>query len=73
LEYFNVHPFNPFITLRKNNPGKMVTRNADGIISSVETYRYKYNAQDYAIEKTSFVKMYNGSSGSYTTQYVFKD
>jgi len=72
-EYFDVHPFNPFIKLRKNNPGKMIIQNANGITSSTETYQYKYNPRGYATEKTSFTTMYNGNTGSYTTTYIFKD
>ncbi|WP_276366715.1 RHS repeat domain-containing protein [Chryseolinea sp. H1M3-3] len=71
-EYFDVHPFNPFVKFRKNNPGKMVVQNAHGTTSVVETYEYKYNEQGFATEKTSYVIMHNGNSGSYTTKYSFK-
>jgi hypothetical protein len=72
-EYFDVHPFNPLINLRKNNPGKMVMQNANGITSMTEIYQYKYNAQSHTTQKTSFVTMYNGNTGSYTTKYSFKN
>ncbi len=71
-EYFDIHPFNPFVKFRKNNPGKMVIQNAHGTISVVETYEYKYNEQGFATEKTSYITMHNGNSGSYTTKYSFK-
>jgi YD repeat-containing protein len=72
-EYFDMHPFNPFIKLRKNNPGKMIVQNANGIISSTEIYQYKYNTEGYATEKTSFTTMHNGNTGSYVTTYTFKN
>lgn len=71
-EYFNVHPFNPTLLLRKNNPGKMIVSNAKGIVSSTDVYSYTYNKEGYAIAKTTTQTMYNGETGSYTTQYYFK-
>lgn len=72
-EYFDIHPFNPLVKIRKNNPGKMVVQNANGVTSMVETYKYEYNIQGYATQKSSFVTMYNGNTGSYTTKYSFKN
>lgn len=72
-EYFDTHPFNPLLTIRKNNPGKLVTQNALGFTTSMETYTYRYNDQHYAIEKTTAVTYYNGNTGSYTTQYTFRN
>jgi YD repeat-containing protein len=71
-EYFDINPFNPAVKFRKKNPGKMVIQNAQGNISSVETYEYLYNTQGYATQKTSYVTMHNGNSGSYITHYSFK-
>jgi YD repeat-containing protein len=70
--YFAINPFNPFVKVRNNNPGKMVIRNAAGATKIVETYEYKYNAEGYTTEKTSYVTMDNGNSGSFTTTYTFK-
>ena len=72
-EYFDMHPFNPFIRLKKNNPAKLIVQNAAGITSITETYQYKYNSDGYAIEKKTFTTMYNGNTGSYTTTYTFKE
>jgi YD repeat-containing protein len=72
-EYFDIHPFNPLVKIRKNNPGKMVVQNANGVTSIVETYQYEYNVQGFATQKTSFVTMYNGNTGSHTTKYTFKN
>jgi len=71
-EYFDMHPFNPFVKLRKNNPGKMVIENANGITTIVENYQYNYNLEGYAIKKTTFSTMHNGNTGSYVTTYTFK-
>ena len=71
-KYFIVTPFNPTLTLCKNNPGKMVVENATGSINSVETYTYQYNDHGYVTEKTSHLTLHNGSSGSYLTRYSFK-
>jgi YD repeat-containing protein len=70
--YFAISPFNPFVKVKNNNPGEMVTRNAAGTNMIVETYEYKYNDAGYTTEKTSYVTMYNGNSGSFTTSYTFK-
>lgn len=70
--YFAINPFNPFVKVKNNNPGKMVMRNPTGTNTIVETYEYKYNDAGYTAEKTSYVTMYNGNSGSFTTSYSFK-
>ena len=72
-EYFDMHPFNPLAKIKKNNPGKMIVQNANGVMSITETYQYVYNVQGYTIQKTSFVTMYNGNTGSHTTKYSFKN
>jgi hypothetical protein len=72
-DYFNASPFNPLMTFRKNNPGKMIIQNAKGIVGSTETYAYEYHADGYASKKTTKVIMLtNPDAGSYVSTYKFK-
>ena len=52
----------------------MVTRNRLGNIGTVDTYAYVYDARGYATEKTTTVTYaYNGSSGSYKTNFFYQE
>ena len=70
---FDAYTINPGVVRRKNNPGKMVTRNRTGNAVMVDEYSYVYNADGYPIEKTTTgVFSYNGSGGSYRTRYYYE-
>jgi hypothetical protein len=72
-DYFDVNIFNPYVTLRKNNPGKLITLNASGQVTSTEFYTYQYHPMGYATSKTTTVTWYHGGTGSYTSIYTFKE
>lgn len=72
-DYFDVNVFNPYVTLRKNNPGKLITQNAYGNVTSTEVYTYQYHPTGYATSKTTHVTWYHGGTGSYTSTFTFKE
>ncbi len=72
-EYFDVIGINPFIRLRKNNPGKMVVKNALGNVTSTETYRYEYHKKKYPVKKITDITFYDGRKGSYESTYRFRE
>ncbi len=72
-KFFDIIGINPFIKLRKNNPGKMVIKNNSGNISITENYQYYYHAKGYAIKKFVDVTHYDGTKGSYEASYTFKE
>ncbi|MFZ6000266.1 MAG: hypothetical protein ACOYW3_07125 [Bacteroidota bacterium] len=72
-QLFNAFPFNPLFKFSKNNPGKMVVKNANGIVSTTDEHIYTYNARGYAIHKTTKSSFRNGESGTYETAYVFEE
>jgi hypothetical protein len=72
-DYFDVNVFNPYVTLRKNNPGKLITKNASGIVGSTELYTYQYHPIGYATSKTTHVTWHHGGTGSYTSTFFFKE
>jgi hypothetical protein len=71
-DYFDVNVFNPYVRLRKNNPGKLITQNAAGVAGSTELYTYQYHPIGYATSKTTQVTWYHGGTGSYTSVFTFK-
>lgn len=72
-DYFDVNVFNPYVTLRKNNPGKLITKNGSGIVGSTELYTYQYHPIGYATRKTTHITWYHGGTGSYTSTFIFKE
>jgi hypothetical protein len=72
-DYFDVNVFNPYVTLRKNNPGKLITQNASGNISSTEEYTYHYHPKGYVTSKTTSVTWYHGGTGWYTSTFTIKE
>lgn len=72
-DYFDLNVFNPYATLRKNNPGKLITLNASGNVTSTEVYAYQYHPIGYASSKTTSVTWYHGGTGSYTSTFTFKE
>lgn len=72
-DYFDVNVLNPYVRLRKNNPGKLITKNGQGNVVSTEVYAYQYHPQGYATSKTTTVTQFNGNTGSYTSRFLFKE
>lgn len=71
---FNAHAFHPGAVFRKNNPGKMITKNRLGITGMIDQYSYVYDSRGYATEKTTTVTYsYNGNSGSYKTYFFYQE
>ena len=71
---FDGYAFNPETVFRKNNPGKMVTKNGKGDIGFIDQYTYVYDSRGYAIRKTTrSIVSYNGSGGSYETYYFYEE
>ena len=70
---FELNVFNPYVTLRKNNPGKLITQNGQGVASSTEVYTYEYHPKGYATKKTTQLTWYHGGTGSYTSTYQFSE
>jgi hypothetical protein len=58
---------------RQHNPAKMEVKNADGMVSLTEEYTYRYHEKGYPIERTTFVTLWNGNSGSYVTKYFYEE
>lgn len=72
-DYFDVNVYNPYVTLHRNNPGKLITQNASGIVGSTELYTYQYHPKGYATSKTTHVTWHHGGTGSYTSTFTFKE
>ena len=71
---FDGYAFNPGAVFRKNNPGKMVTKNKLGNTTLIDQYVYVYNERGYATRKTTTSLFpYNGSGGSYDTYYYYAE
>ena len=72
-DYFDVNVFNPYVNLRKNNPGKLITQNAAGNVTSTEVFTYQYHPMGYATSKTTQVTWQHGGTGTYTTTFKFRE
>jgi hypothetical protein len=71
---FDTHVYNPYAVYKKNNPGKVITKNRLGNIGMIDTYSYVYDARGKVVEKTTHVTYpYNGNSGSYKTRYFYQE
>lgn len=71
---FDGYAYNPEAVFSKNNPGKMITKNANGNTTLIDQYNYVYNARGYATSKTTTsVFSHNGSGGSYETRYFYEE
>jgi hypothetical protein len=72
--HFDFHTLNPALQLHKNNPGKMVSINKNGVTFSIEDYVYDYNDKGYPVKRESTITfLHIGSTGSYTTHYFFEE
>ena len=71
---FNLHTLNPSLQLFRNNPGRMISKNKNGITSSIEDYVYEYGTHKMpVICETTITFLHNGSTGSFVTHYVFEE
>jgi hypothetical protein len=70
---FNFHTLNPAMQLHKNNPGRMVMKNQNGLTVSIEDYVYEY-AEGYPVRRESTTTfLHTGSTGLYETHYFFEE
>lgn len=71
---FNGYAYHPTAVFRRNNPGRMVTKNRFGNTVLIDQYSYAYNPRGYVTRKTTTsVFSYNGSGGSYDTYYYYEE
>ncbi|HEY0654298.1 MAG TPA: hypothetical protein VGD65_14260 [Chryseosolibacter sp.] len=72
--YFDFHVLNTGMHLHKNNPGRMVSKNKNGVAYAIEDYTYDYNTDGYAVKReTTLTFLHVGSTGSYETHYFFEE
>lgn len=69
---FAINPFNPLAKFSKNNPGKLLVKNAHGNVSMTHSYTYQYNVKGYPIKKDTQTLLYNGEQGSYQSVYSYR-
>ena len=71
---FDFHTVNTGLQLHKNNPGRMVSRNKNGVAFSIEDYVYDYSANGIPVRRESTITfLHIGSTGSYETHYFFEE
>lgn len=71
--HFDFHTLNTGMQLHKNNPGRMVSKNKNGVAFSIEDYVYEYDANGFAKKRESTITfLHIGSTGSYETHYFFE-
>jgi hypothetical protein len=72
--YFDFHTLNTGLQLHRNNPGRMVSKNKNGIAFSIEDYVYDYNPNGLVTKRESTKTfLHIGSTGSYETHYFFEE
>lgn len=71
-DFFDRHPYNPLVKLRRNNPGKMVITNAAGLGKTEYTFTYTYNAGGYPVKKNASV-LFDGVTTTSETRYFFTE
>lgn len=67
-EAFFPNVYNPIAKFRINNPGKLIVKNANGVVSITNTYTYTYDG-DYTWIKQTHSVPGNGSVNDYQTRY----
>lgn len=72
-DLFEVNVFNPYLTLRKNNPGKLIIQNGNGVVGSTEVYTYQYHPKGYVTSKTTNTTWYHGGTGTVNSTFQFRD
>lgn len=71
---FDFHTLNTGLQLHKNNPGRMVSKNKNGIAFSIEDYIYDYTEKGIPVRRESTITfLHIGSTGSYETRYFFEE
>jgi hypothetical protein len=53
--YFSFYSFNPQLRLLNHNPGKLITKNKDGVIVTTEVYSYLYNKEGLPEKRSATV------------------
>lgn len=73
----NIHLFagaavNPIAIFHTNNPGKMVVKNFNGVITSTEDYTYQYDMHEMPTQRYTTVTFpFNGNSGVFQTEFFY--
>jgi hypothetical protein len=71
---FDFHSLNPSLHFHRNNPGRMVSKNKNGLEFCIEDYVYEYNTSGYPVKReTNVTFLHTGSTGSYETRYFFQE
>jgi hypothetical protein len=71
--YFSAYALNPYVRFHTNNPGKMIVKNFNGMISTTEEYTYQYNIQGLPILRyTSVTFPHNRNVGMYKTEFFYE-
>jgi hypothetical protein len=71
---FDIQTLNSSLELHKNNPGRMVSKNRNGVAYSIEDYVYEYNSTGLPLKRESTITfLHIGSTGSYVTNYFFEE
>lgn len=72
--YFDFHTLNTGLQLHRNNPGRMVSKNKNGVAFSIEDYVYDYTSTGLVTKReTTLTFLHIGSTGSYETHYFFEE
>jgi hypothetical protein len=72
--YFDFHTLNTGLQLHRNNPGRMVSKNQNGVAFSIEDYVYNYSPSGLVTKRESTITfLHIGSTGSYETHYFFEE
>jgi hypothetical protein len=71
---FDLHTLNPKMRMHRNNPGRMVMKNKNGVAVSIEDYVFEYNLQGLPLKRESTITfLHMGSTGSFITNYFFEE
>jgi YD repeat-containing protein len=72
-DFFDFVAFNPLVSLRKNNPGRLEVTNVHGVHTITEVYTYEYHSRGYATKKTTHTTTHTGYEGEYSVDYEFEE
>jgi hypothetical protein len=71
--HFGAHALNPLVKVHKNNPGKMVVKNFNGLVTSTEEYTYQYDMHNFPVLRYTTVTFpFNGNTGIYKSEYFYE-
>lgn len=72
IDSFGAHAVNPVAVFHTNNPGKMVVKNFNGVVTSTEDYTYQYDLHEMpTLRYTTVTFPFNGNSGVYQTDFFY--